>query len=755
MASTASLQTKRRYAPVAHYTLWMIRRYGWLIIPPLAVYSFLTFVISSSTQYAGGSRHFALMESGSRVPLRWSVVLFGLFTAFVLFGYLWNRRESNCYGAIGISRSKQFLIRYWLGFAMNVLPIVLSLVAAYRLGLRRIDADPHGVCGHYTLVFILALCLVSWLSYTVSVIVAVLCGRFVSAGLCAAGVLAAPYAVMFTAQCLMNAFLLGAPGGSMFIPYDKPWLNYMENIGKKPGLFTMLEDCLGDALFFEDSLMNAVYAERYLQDHALPTVKFLLLGGAALALCSLAWWLFCRRKTERAGQLFVNPVLGYLTALTAGIAAGALLMCISLPVERTAALWLKGLTFLGTMVIVTLLVRLMLTREWRSLARSLPVAGGAAAVVSAVILCLVTGGFGYASYIPEANEIASVQVTYNQNKTPYIDCRAGSSGSMWQGSNEIDGVELIYYEHYYSAFEIPWKQSPCLTSPEDIETVRRIHKAIIEDGLRPNTGREAAEYADSAVTVHYCISYTLKSGKVINRYYENLSLGTLEATLEIDNTSTLREKMQTLHANGFSAPEQKAVLCDPMFAASAILDLSYEEKAALFAAIDADYADLTVAQRYFPAAGDVLGIIYLSHIYESEIGGASVEVETVAARVDLDSDLYYITPAYTRTLAFLEAHDLTKHMSASYTVTAVLVQDYTPRHHADSAMTYQFRSVPNLNQLDGKHVAGVTRLPEDEWDATIAASVPTAMLTRPGRMIFIIMENAEGQEMAVTRFVPD
>ncbi len=755
MASTASLQTKRRYAPVMHYILRMIRRYVWIMILAGLVYATFT-CIGTQSIGQGGDLYFFLINPESIVPLHWSVVLFGLLTAFLLFGYLWNRRETNLYGVIAVSRTKQFLIRYLLGLAFNLLPLVVSLMASYVIDMKRFSADPYGVCRHYTLVFILAICLVFWLAYTVSAIVAVLCGRFISAGLCAAGVLAAPYAVMLAAQSLMNTYLHGAPGGSMLDDSGIPWLNFMETVGQKPGLFTMLNDSIGEIRLYEKLFVEQKWADQYLSERPLPAVKFLLLAGLALGMTILAWWLFFRRKAEHAGQLYINPILSHATSLSFGVLVGALALRIVLPLERDAVLWLKGLIFLGALVVMTLLARLLLSREWRGLVRSLPTAGGAAAVVAAVILCLVAGGFGYASYIPATDEIASVQVTYNQNKTPYIDCRAGSGGSVWRHQDkEIEGVNLKHYrDHYYSAFEIHWTQALILTSPEDIEVVRGIHRTIIEDGLRPRNECEAEVYGDSAVTANWCISYTLKSGKVVNRYYENLSLATLEATLEIDNTSFIQEKIQTLHADGFIDPAQEAIISDQMFQNPTILDLSDEEKTALFAAIDADYADLSIAQRYFPAAADVLGVIYLSTTFESEITlspDTADKVETVPMAPDLDSDLYYITTAYTRTLAFLEEHDLMQYMTVPYTVQAVLVQDYTPRHAGDCAMTYQFRSVPNLNQLDGNHVATITRLPEADWEATIAASVPTAMFTRPGRLILIVMDDGS----AVVRFVPD
>ncbi len=307
MASTASLQTKRRYSPVRHYILWMIRRYLWVALLAGALYTILTVGLTDYTPWDEGM--FRLFNAESLVPLRWTVVLFGIFSAFLLFGYLWNRRETTCYGALGIGRSKQFWIRYLIGFTCNLLPLIVPLIICYALNIRQISADPHGVCKHYTVVFILALCLVSWLSYTVSVIVALMCGRMTSAGLCAAGVLAAPYAVMLAAQSLMNTYLLGAPGGSLVYANDIPWLNFMENVGRRPGLLTMLESSTERIGLYETLLVQQEWVDLYMAERPLPAVKFLLLAGLALALAISAWWLFCRRKAEHAGQLYIHPIL--------------------------------------------------------------------------------------------------------------------------------------------------------------------------------------------------------------------------------------------------------------------------------------------------------------------------------------------------------------------------------------------------------------------------------------------------------------
>ncbi len=766
MASTASSRTERRYTPTLHYIGWMLRRYSWVMLLAGAIYVLFALVIRSRSY--GDSEVFRLISSDGILPLRWSVVLFGLLTAFLLFGYLWNRREINCYGAIGLSRTKQFVIRYLLGLLFNLLPIVLTLTVAYLRNMQKISADPYGVCSHYTLVFILALCLISWLSYTVCTLVAILCGRFLLAIVCAGGVLAAPYAVVSAVQMLMNAFLLGAPGGALisgeFMSLENPiGLNLLRTYGQNTGLFTMLSDSLEDFFIRGDFLTNEESAKLYLENRPLPVVRFLLLAGLALVLLVIARWLFCRRKAEHAGQLYLHPVLSHATALVCGLGAAALLLRIPLPVERDAALWLKGILFVVALTVVTLFVHLILCREWRELLRGLPVTGGVAVLSLVTVICFVTGGFGYATAIPETDEIASVRVTYNQNHMVYYNIGgSSSSGSQWMGKFVIEDVNLHSYSfHQYSAFDVHWEDLPVLTDPADIAVARRVHQAIIDDGLRPYTARAAENYADSAVPVNYCISYTLKSGEVINRYYENLSLRALEATMELDDTDTLRGMMQTMHDNP-RIPVSGLILSDPLFASTRLLRLTEEEKATLLSLLDADYADLSAEKRYFPAAGEVLGTIYLGNF----AGGTGMEggftedpiaENKWAEPLSRDSEIFYITADYTRTLAFLEERDLTQYMTASYTVKAVLVQPCTPRlvENRERGITYLFRSYPNLNILDGMRVDDVTRLPVSDWEDAIADSVPTAMLTRPGRLIFIVLENEEGREMGVTRFVPD
>lgn len=94
---------------------------------------------------------------------------------------------------------------------------------------------------------------------------------------------------------------------------------------------------------------------------------------------------------------------------------------------------------------------------------------------------------------------------------------------------------------------------------------------------------------------------------------------------------------------------------------------------------------------------------------------------------------------------------------------------YTPRMmHANTkkAVSYVFHSCDNtvqiwlLDSFDGRDVVdAVTRatnpVPAEAWDAWLEASRPVALMTRPGCMVQIILENQKGETKLVTRYLDD
>ncbi len=753
MTSPASLPTdarpaeqERRFAPLRHYILWTFRRYGWLFFVGVLIFSVLSFVLLSL--YSNRPGFFYLIHPDNAVAMRAATALFGWLVAYVLFGYLWNRRESGAYGCLGISRKKQFAIRYGCGLATVALSIALPLIVSYILDMRDMGGDPYGVCAHYTLVYTLSLVVLGWLSFTVFAVVTGLCGRRSTALLCGIGVMGAPYSVALAAQMLIRTYLLGSPLGAWGAPYAEEFPNLFSKIGQDVGLLTLLSEPT-DAIFLNAGILSDTASAQYLKDmRPLPVVYLLVLLALTALLALLAGFIVVRRRAERAGQVYVHAAPAYLTALAVGVGAGALTLLIPLRVGTPLSLVLAALIFMVTLAVVTVLLVWALTRTWRQVRRTLPVMGGMIGICLVLVACLSLGWFGYADAVPAAEDIREVRVSYNQNPITLANLpHSGFSSGLWQG-DRIDGVDLTQYDTYYAqGYEIHWDALPALTSAGDIEIVRSIHQALIEDGLRPYVG-ESDDYSNSVVRACYTISYTLKSGEVVTRYYENLSLHALEATLQIDETDAMRALMADVHTN--TRPDEAAiVISDALYTTQTMPELTDEEYTALLAALDADYADLSVEERYFPRGAEVMGIVYLTT--KADAGG-----QLMSHPSERNNEAYYITDAYTRTLAFLSERDLLRYMTAGdYTVRAVLAQPYTVRLVKHEALSYHFFSSRDVVGLDGKRTETVTALPESAWAETIAASTPTTLHTRAGRLILIVMDDAAGRRMVVTRFVPD
>ena len=95
MTSKVSLDKKRKFHPLLHEILWTARRYWWVALVGFLLFFAFTFVATSLE----GNRpdEFALIMRDSEVALRIAGVVYGLFASFVLFSFLWSRRESITY----------------------------------------------------------------------------------------------------------------------------------------------------------------------------------------------------------------------------------------------------------------------------------------------------------------------------------------------------------------------------------------------------------------------------------------------------------------------------------------------------------------------------------------------------------------------------------------------------------------------------------------------------------------------------------
>ena len=771
MTSKVSSAGKRKFTPLLHEILWTARRYWWVSLVGMMLIFGSTYLFMHIE--SNNPEVFSIISSDLEVLPRMTAVIYGLFTAFCLFRFLWDRRECIMTLSVGTQRWKQFTLRYLFGLVSAVLAVAVPMVMAYHLEMRTIGDDPVGLCSNYTFVYGFSLLVVMLLAYTVSVLVAVLCGRFLSALLTAAGVLAAPYAFLWGLQRMLDFYLFGTHLGRTLL-----------SAHAGAGLFTMLTDSLRWTSYGKFTInhtrdngsitegYSATWQEHVLmlkEEFQLPALQVVLLLGLTAALALLAGWAYCRRPAEHAGKSVVHPILSHAVALTAALGIAGFMLMIPAPAEGFAGTALLTALLVLAFVLSAFLIRLLLIWDFKATVRHYAIPCGGAVLCLVVSILLGTGWFGYASYVPDAADVVSVRVTYNQNRSLFPDL-SGSSFSQGYphgmrqalGGYGI-GEEYLHFLYVYG-MEPRFESLPQMTEAEDIQKVISIHEVIVDEGRQVYTGEPAEVHGDTVVTACYRISYQLKNGKTVERYYHHLSMAALETTVQVEDTYAYRSVFYENH-DGVVYGENAIELGDPLFSKFTSISLSEDEQKALLKALDTDVANQTSEERYFHAGDAVIGIL------RCVLAEGNIDKLMGTHPFDRTHETYYLTAAYENTLAFLAERGLTDLFESPYTVESVRIRPYTPRFHddGDRAPSYVFFSCENVVQaLPSPSDVQVdaydfyttledltTPVPESEWDTYIQNSRAVALMTRPGVMVQITLTNAQGEKKLVTRYLYD
>lgn len=748
------------FRPLLHELWWVVRRYWWVSVTGmllifLSTYGWLQLDRDTTTT-------FALINGDAEILPRITGVLYGIFAAFCLFRFLWNKQACVLTLSVGTARWKQFTLRYLFGLVSVAAAVVIPLLLAYQLEMRTMGNDPLGVCLRYTMVYLGALLTLTVLSYTVGTLIAILCGYFLPALLSAAGVLIAPYALLGGLQKMVGECLFGSPLGETLLSRHT-----------EAGLFTMLAWPMRHESYDRHILDKASHMAELLKQHLVfPTVQVILLLVLTILLAVLAGWAYCRRPAEQAGKAVTHPVLSYAVALTCGFGVASL--ALFLPWGGTAGLVARMILLAAAFVPAAALIRWSLIRDLRQVLGGYPILGGGAACCLFLTILLASGWFGYADYVPDAEDVLSARVTYNQNPTLLSELGmsmhnrgfpSGDSDCVGTGMGKND-VNFLYM---YGA-EISFESLPELTEARDVETALSIHKAILDAGRLSYTGESAETHGDSVVYAYYHVVYQLKNGKTVERYYPYLTLDTLEMTMRVEDTHAYRQAFAENHKEAGFIEDPVFELGDAMFSKFTEVALTAEEGNALVAALDADMADLTFGERYFHT-GDaerdtVVGILRFkdtADILYAEKG--SHPFNGVYAT-------YYLTAAYGRTLAFLEERGLLGCFENSYAVEEVRIQRYEARYHPtvnDEPYSYVFFANENTIQAFPPPMeeftstetfydlmrACTTIVDEADWDRYMTNSRSVALLTRPGTLVQIKMTNADGDPVYMTRYLYD
>ena len=428
--------------------LWGAYLLCWLIVLPVMILS------QNRWHELLNLREYILQVAANSCHL--VAFVYGLAAAWVSFSFLYHSRSANFFGALPLKRQTLFLTCYLSGLLLSVIPNVLVALLSLLAGLTKgwfVGAELAVWLGAQTLSFVFYYSFAVVLAMVVGH-VAALPGLYVVMNFLVVGLEA-------LIRSLLDSFVYG-----MWFSGDF-WFDWAS-----PLYYALAED---------GPWVQTIWGEQNPMDYVFEGWGMLLiLAAVGVALAGLAFWFFRRRRMESAGDVIavrhLKPVFLYGFTFCCSLTLGQLLadMLVNGIGTRNfvpVLLCMLAGAFLGYFVGEMMLhksVRVFRKRHWANWAVC-------CVVIVAAMLCVRLDLFGYSRYVPQAQEVTAVGLSYGEE----------------------------------------FSEDPAL-----IGKVLGLHQTILD--RRTQTER-AGESADCWYTT-VRLRYRLQNGKTVNRAYE-LPLG--------------------------------------------------------------------------------------------------------------------------------------------------------------------------------------------------------------------------------------
>ena len=367
--------------------LWGAYLLCWLIVLPVMILS------QNRWHELLNLREYILQVAANSCHL--VAFVYGLAAAWVSFSFLYHSRSANFFGALPLKRQTLFLTCYLSGLLLSVIPNVLVALLSLLAGLTKgwfVGAELAVWLGAQTLCFVFY--------YSFAVALAMVVGH--------AAALPGLYLVMnFLAvgletliRSLLDSFVYG-----MWFSGDF-WFDWAS-----PLYYALAED---------GPWVQTIWGEQNPMDYVFEGWGMLLiLAAVGVALAGLAFWFFRRRRMESAGDVIavrhLKPVFLYCFTVGCSLVVGGILT--SMLITNTSTY--NFLPILGCLLVGTVLgyfggemmlhksLRVFRKRNWANCAV-------ACLVIAAALCCARFDLFGYSRYVPLAEEVEAVNLTYGE-----------------------------------------------------------------------------------------------------------------------------------------------------------------------------------------------------------------------------------------------------------------------------------------------------------------------------------------------------
>lgn len=356
-----------------------------------------------------------------------------------------------------------------------------------------------------------------------------------------------------------------------------------------------------------------------------------------LLLCPLILWLaarlYRRRPSELAGQTGVQNGFILFYKLLGALFGGVCLSMLFTSVSNVERLFISLPAALIGGAISYCLAEVLLARGFKTLRRSLSMVALGALLPTVFLLIAGTGGLGYESRIPQAEDIEAITLDYYYDRYEFTRYSLAGMRETFTGTDaeSMKRRSLIY------------DRSLTLQQPEAVDLIRRLHAAAANN---EDSGGSFGRHQGMQ------LSYRLKNGQTLSRNYPTLPK---EAEALYDAINALEETKRQMHPIFTYTPAdiREITLMDRLMAGLTPLALSQEEMGQLCEALRADMLEETYEQMVSPK---VIGYLSMTPQRDSRYWEKLTRSPAlVLPEGDTGFEDCYValTPSYTRTLSLL------------------------------------------------------------------------------------------------------
>lgn len=270
----------------------------------------------------------------------------------------------------------------------------------------------------------------------------------------------------------------------------------------------------------------------------------------------------------------------------------------------------------------------------------------------ATIIILQAGGLGFVGRLPAADNVDYVYISY-KGTPDYLP--------SWRSSSRS------YYNQYYTQIT-----SVYYHQLEEIEKVQEIHRDFAAYGRRRANPQTFVDHpTEYTVNTVVMISYVLKNGKTLSRFYPAVSAKALTDMLQLDDTPTIMEKIEESLTNSSYFTEGDIFLTDIYYQDDVPFDPDEQTRSELLAALREDILNQSVEERYFPK-GPAAGIItFVDNAHGSFYMGEKYDI------FEWNVSKIFVTDEFTHTIAFLKETGLWEHFTFTGNIEYLTFEPYT------------------------------------------------------------------------------